>query len=475
MHTEKPFSADTQQLGSQWSRDSLAIEGAFRSMSKMDSPDTTNSQRLSSHMVSTEQQGVVSPVSPDALFQAPLSARIPQHPHQDPARRERTQKAAVHDHESDIPTDASQRGSELTDNSMHRKGVRGSLPMDVVTSMALSLGTPHRPTRVSPSFADRKPVAGSQQPVAEDRQQSFWRVCDLLFYGDDLPIAMSMLEIVQNLESAETKQEIAKTLLTVFQENDQHLRLLKASIATQLRKEVHCREVLEGERGLHSALSICMNADTKPDRGCAGNLVGKRIILTLCISSSGDFFKNLIEPTIRGLQGPYRASAGPKGALDRLLTKLSSAAPPLAVRSALKIVYNSVAKKFGDRAIETVARLYVGDLLAGTLKRIAATSRNLDAITPEGYRMLEAMAKVLRKLSMNQPFSADSELYDFNLWIESKHKTVQQIITRVLAVDEPAMTPWNSGCTAKGSVASHHTLLTFLTTHRSQINKVFTR
>ncbi len=116
--------------------------------------------------------------------------------------------------------------------------------MDVVTSMALSMGTPSRPTRVSPSFSDRIYGAGSQPE--EKQHQSFWRICDLLFYGEELPVAMSMLVVLQGLESAERGDEILKTLLSVFQDNHQHLRLIRASVVMQLRREVHCKEVLEG-------------------------------------------------------------------------------------------------------------------------------------------------------------------------------------------------------------------------------------
>ncbi len=112
-------------------------------------------------------------------------------------------------------------------------GPYDSLPTDVVTRMALSLGTPHRPTRASPSLIEKLSVA--------------WRICDLLFYGEDLPIAMSILAVVHDSESAESREAILESLLAVFHDNHQLYRLLRANILMQLRKEVHCKEVLEGK------------------------------------------------------------------------------------------------------------------------------------------------------------------------------------------------------------------------------------
>ena len=192
-----------------------------------------------------------------------------------------------------------------------------------------------------------------------------------------------------------------------------------------------------------------------------------------CRACSGSYFKDLFEPTIRGLEGPYRSDTGPKGALDRLLTRLNANEPPLELRRILKLVYNVVTKTLGDRAIEPVIRLFIGDLLAGTLKQVGATAQNLGYITSQGKRHVSSMGSVLMKLSQHQQFPADSEHYNLNSWIQLKHKLVNQILIRFLMVDEPVIPPWSSGCTAKGSSESHRILLEFLVSQRSKIDHVY--
>ena len=122
----------------------------------------------------------------------------------------------------------------------------GMLPNDIVTSIALSLGTPSRPPRISPS-SDRNSAAGVTASINEDMRQSFSCLCDLLFFGKDLPITMCMLEVVKNVGSAEGKDQVLHNLLAVFEDNRQHHRLIQAIFRTKLRKQKNCKELLEGE------------------------------------------------------------------------------------------------------------------------------------------------------------------------------------------------------------------------------------
>jgi len=46
-----------------------------------------------------------------------------------------------------------------------------------------------------------------------------------------------------------------------------------------------------------------------------------------------------------------------------------------------------------------------------------------------------------------------------NSWIQSRYESFEKSMDRILAVDEPAIVPWNSGCTVKGSVQNLQVLV----------------
>jgi len=123
-------------------------------------------------------------------------------------------------------------------------------------------------------------------------------------------------------------------------------------------------------------------------------------------------------------------------------------------------------------------------------------------------RFLDSMASVLAKLSLNESFAGGSNLYHMNSWIQvsqccsvlqcvavfcgvlqcgavwrsvmqcvaacaaacgvpflmnswiqSRYESFEKCMDRILAVDEPAIVPWNSGCTVKGSVQNLQVLV----------------
>lgn len=80
------------------------------------------------------------------------------------------------------------------------------MPQDVVTAMALTLGAPPRPARASPTQGSERKVdmmseVRAAAPVSwavrqGDSVQGLGRVCDLLFFGDELPIPLALLEVL---------------------------------------------------------------------------------------------------------------------------------------------------------------------------------------------------------------------------------------------------------------------------------------
>ena len=158
------------------------------------------------------------------------------------------------------------------------------------------------------------------------------------------------------------------------------------------------------------------------------------------------------------------------GALDRLLSRLASTDAPHDMRVALKTVYACIAKKYGSRAISTLAYLLVGELFADRIRNLAAV-HVVESLTPEGARFLENMAKVLSKLALNESFAGGSKLYHMNSWIQSRYENFEKGIAKILCVDEPAIFPWNSGCTVQGSLPNLHVLLRVLTEHKEEINR----
>ena len=157
------------------------------------------------------------------------------------------------------------------------------------------------------------------------------------------------------------------------------------------------------------------------------------------------------------------------GALDRFVLRLSSIEAPSDLRVALKTVYVCLAKKYARRAMSSLAYLLLGELFGNTIRNINQ-ERDMDKLTPDGKRFLESMASVLAKLSLNESFAGGSKLYHMNSWIQSRFETLEKCIEKLLAVEEPVMVPWNSGCTVQGSLPNLQFLMRALTEHRDQIN-----
>lgn len=80
------------------------------------------------------------------------------------------------------------------------------MPQDVVTAMALALGAPPRPARASPTQGHERKVDTMSEVRAAapaswaarqgDSVQGLGRVCDLLFFGDELPVPLALLEVL---------------------------------------------------------------------------------------------------------------------------------------------------------------------------------------------------------------------------------------------------------------------------------------
>jgi len=151
------------------------------------------------------------------------------------------------------------------------------------------------------------------------------------------------------------------------------------------------------------------------------------------------------------------------------VSRLSSVEAPGDLRVALKTLYVCFAKKYARRAISSLAYMLLGELFGNTIRDINHEG-DVDKLTPDGKRFLESMASVLAKLSQNESFAGGSKLYHMNSWIQSRFETLEKCMERLLAVEEPAMAPWNSGCTVQGSTTNLHVLLRALTEHKDDIN-----
>jgi len=151
--------------------------------------------------------------------------------------------------------------------------------------------------------------------------------------------------------------------------------------------------------------------------------------------------------------------------------RLSSIEAPSDLRVALKTVYVCLAKKYARRAMSSLAYLLLGELFGNTIRNINQ-EQDMDKLTPDGKRFLESMASVLAKLSLNESFAGGSKLYHMNSWIQSRFETLEKCIEKLLAVEEPVMVPWNSGCTVQGSLPHLQILLRALTEHKDQINQL---
>lgn len=153
------------------------------------------------------------------------------------------------------------------------------------------------------------------------------------------------------------------------------------------------------------------------------------------------------------------------------MSRLSSIEVPSDLRVALKTVYVCLAKKYARRAISSLAYVLLGELFGNTIRAINQ-ERDVDKLTPDGKRFLESMASVLAKLSLNESFAGGSKLYHMNSWIQSRFETLEKCMERLLAVEEPVVVPWNSGCTVQGSLPNLQILLRALTGHKDQINQL---
>ena len=151
------------------------------------------------------------------------------------------------------------------------------------------------------------------------------------------------------------------------------------------------------------------------------------------------------------------------------MSRLSSVEAPGDLRVALKTLYVCFAKKYARRAISSLAYMLLGELFGSTIRDINQ-ERDVGTLTPDGKRFLESMASVLAKLSQNESFAGGSRLYHMNSWIQSRFDTLEKCMERLLAVEEPAVVPWNSGCTVQGSLPSLQFLLRALTEHKDDIN-----
>lgn len=141
------------------------------------------------------------------------------------------------------------------------------------------------------------------------------------------------------------------------------------------------------------------------------------------------------------------------------------------MRVALKTVYACIAKKYGNRVISTLAHLLIGDLFGDVIRKLTEPEV-VDSLTPEGARFLNSMASVLFKLSLNESFAGGSKLYHMNSWIQSRYENFEKSMENILAVDEPVMVSWNSGCTVQGSPANLYVLLCVLTEYKEDINRL---
>ena len=326
-----------------------------------------------------------------------------------------------------------------------------------------------------------------------DTAQNYGRVCDLLFFGDELPLALSLVEVLpagrhhdysMNLMA---KERVLPCLLSVFLANDQLHRLLRACTLQQMKQSKNRKEALSED------------------------CTSKTIIVAVVEMFANDYLHCLIAPTIRALQGPWTANeAGLKGALDRFLSRFASTDAPPAMRDALKTIHMGVAKKYGTKnANITIAHLLMGELLTNTVQNIHShqqPEQRKEALTTEGSRFLASMTSVLAKLSMNESFSGGmtdrlhsicslgigsdmydasgqvltdmsnsfigSKLYHMNGWIQSNFERFEKAITKTLSGDEPALVVWNSGSGVKGAVQNFHVLLRCLSENKEKMHRM---
>jgi hypothetical protein len=106
----------------------------------------------------------------------------------------------------DAPCGAEEASRQRNGGAVGRAERPSDMPHDVVTAMALALGAPPRPARSSPTEGhDRKVDTKSEVRAAApaswavrqgDSVQGLGRVCDLLFFGDELPVPLALLEVL---------------------------------------------------------------------------------------------------------------------------------------------------------------------------------------------------------------------------------------------------------------------------------------
>jgi len=134
----------------------------------------------------------LAPADSGAELRAPRDAYPGQLPHLAPGREAPDGSAG----EDSPPRHAAAAGAALA----------GGMPKDVVTSMALALGAPARPARASPTQGPERRAAmmsevwtaapASWAARQGDSVQGFGRVCDLLFFGDELPVPLALVEVL---------------------------------------------------------------------------------------------------------------------------------------------------------------------------------------------------------------------------------------------------------------------------------------
>ncbi len=127
-----------------------------------------------------------------AQLRAPRDAYPSQLPHLAPGR--------------EAPGGSAEEDSTTRHGAAASVELAGGMPKDVVTSMALALGAPARPARASPTQgpdrrADMMSEVWTAAPAAwaarqGDSVQGFGRVCDLLFFGDELPVPLALVEVL---------------------------------------------------------------------------------------------------------------------------------------------------------------------------------------------------------------------------------------------------------------------------------------
>ncbi|EKX36360.1 hypothetical protein GUITHDRAFT_145822 [Guillardia theta CCMP2712] len=367
---------------------------------------------------------------------------------------------------------------------------------DVITRMALSLGAPTRPARAS-LLADAAGGHGkacteislnsSASRKMDESVQIFGGVCDLLFYGEDLPIMFSILQVVAALQEQGSEERLTSSLVQVFQANGQMEHLL-----TNCAEKLWGRGSVKAKETLRSEIGEGREADAWLTGWLDDSIIKSMILaytkyalfkhsqtrLTYPLRAcSGEYLESLLAPIARGLQGPFTATTtGLKGSLDRLLSRVLNSDPPRPLRALFKNWSKFFSKKVGKRMTAAILKMLLGEILSSmiedVMKRHAGSLPN-EQFTPDCVKFLQDHEQVLRCMASNEGFHGSSPHYPLNSWLDSKQALLDQILKRMVECEDTRYHSWNSESVVKGNAASFEYILSFVKAHKDSIIRTY--